>query len=121
MLRRGGQGVLGAEKGRLGGTGSEKGGLAGHCVQEGEAGEGAWCRKGRLEGALDLPPGAKKGRLVVALDAEKGRLMGRWVQGHRAPSTRSCLALAQGRLLTGALKNNFLSINVNKSLDLSSK
>lgn len=97
-------------------------------MQEGEAGEGAWCRKGRLEGALDLrrgswgrPPGAKKGRLVVALDAEKGRLMGRWVQGHRAPSTRSCLALAQGRLLTGALKNNFLSINVNKSLDLSSK
>lgn len=46
--------------------------------------------------------------------------MGRWVQGHRAPSTRSCLALAQN-LLTGALKNNFLSINVNKSLRLSSK
>lgn len=74
--------------------------------------------KGRLGGALS----AEKGRLVGGgAGCRKGRLMGRWVQGHRAPSTRSCLALAQGRLLTGALKNNFLSINVNKSLDLSSK
>lgn len=33
-------------------------------------------QEGRLEGALDLPQGARKGRLVVALDAEKGLAAG---------------------------------------------
>lgn len=97
--------VLDAEKGRLGGL----------WVQEGEAGAVLDAGRGRW-GALD----AEKERLEGS-GCRKGRLGGRWVQGHRAPSTRSCLVLAQGRLLTGVLKNNFLSINVNKSLDLSSK
>lgn len=96
VLRRGGWAGAGAGRGGWGGAGSEKGRLGGHSVlRRGGWGSSAGCRKGRL--------------------------VGRWVQGHRAPSTRSCLVLAQGRLLTGALKNNFLSINVNKSLDLSSK
>lgn len=96
VLRRGGWAGAGAGRGGWGGAGSEKGRLGGHSVlRMGGWGSSAGCRKGRL--------------------------VGRWVQGHRAPSTRSCLVLAQGRLLTGALKNNFLSINVNKSLDLSSK
>ena len=57
-----------------------------------------------------------------ARDAGKGRLGGGpRGAGPWTPSARSCLALARGRLLTGALKNNFLSINVNKSLDPSSK
>lgn len=86
MLRRGGQGVLGAEKGRLGALDLRREAWQG-TGQEGEAGEGAWCRKGRLEGhwiwrkrKLGRPLGAKKGEgWWVHWMLEKGGLMGRWV------------------------------------------